>query len=95
MLRMPPLRRRAAHIRKTRQMKHLDSPTMLTPQPPSKGVRPVTQETLSGADYSSDETEFLMAMDRSKRDRRRPFPTWPEVLAVAKSLGYRLVAEPR
>ena len=92
---MPPLRRRAAHIRKTRQMKHLNSPAAVLPHIPSKGVRPVAQETLSGADYTADEIEFLMAMDRCKRERQRPFPTWPEVLAVVKSLGYRRVADAR
>jgi hypothetical protein len=55
----------------------------------------VAQETLSGADYTAAEIEFLMAMDRYKRERRRPFPTWPEVLAVAKGLGYRRVADAR
>ena len=39
-------------------------------------------------DYSSDELEFLVAMDRYKRARRRPFPTWVEVLDVLKELGW-------
>jgi hypothetical protein len=39
-------------------------------------------------DFDADELEFLKAMDRYKRDYRRPFPTWREVLAVVKSLGY-------
>lgn len=39
--------------------------------------------------YSADEVEFMNAVDRYKRERNRPFPTWDEVLAVAKSLGYR------
>lgn len=43
---------------------------------------------------SADEVEFMMAVDAYKRLRRRPFPTWREVLAVARSLGYRKVAEP-
>ena len=34
----------------------------------------------------------MLALERYKRERKRPFPTWREVLAVAKSLGYRLVA---
>ena len=32
-------------------------------------------------------------MDEYKRDFGRPFPTWSEVLEVAKSLGYRRVAD--
>ena len=45
-------------------------------------------------DYSIDEIEFMKAMDQYKRDNRRPFPTWSEVLEVLHSLGYRKVAEP-
>lgn len=44
-------------------------------------------------DYDVDEIEFMKAMDEYKRDFGRPFPTWSEVLEVAKSLGYRKVAE--
>ena len=39
--------------------------------------------------YAYDETEFMLAMDAFKREKRRPFPTWCEVLEVLKSLGYR------
>ena len=45
-------------------------------------------------DYSTDEIEFMKAMDQYKRDNRRPFPTWSEVLEVLRALGYRKVAEP-
>ncbi len=45
-------------------------------------------------DYSDDEIEFMKAMDQYKRDNRRPFPTWSEVLEVLRALGYRKVAEP-
>src|SRR5437764_7673754 len=45
-------------------------------------------------DYSEDEIDFMKAMDRYKRDNRRPFPTWSEVLEVLRALGYRRVAEP-
>src|SRR5215471_17563316 len=43
-------------------------------------------------DYSNDEIEFMKAMDQYKRDNRRPFPTWSEVLEVLQALGYRKVA---
>jgi hypothetical protein len=36
----------------------------------------------------------MKAMDQYKRDNRRPFPTWSEVLEVLRALGYRRVAEP-
>ena len=45
-------------------------------------------------DYNEDEIEFMKAMDQYKRDNRRPFPTWSEVLEVLRALGYRKVAEP-
>lgn len=38
--------------------------------------------------YSSDEIEFMMAMQRYKEENRRPFPTWKEVLEVVLKLGY-------
>jgi len=53
------------------------------------------EEVFPGADYTDEERVFLMAMERYKRERRRPFPTWREVLRVVYSLGYRRVAEPR
>jgi len=45
-------------------------------------------------DYSADELDFMKAMDEYKRLRRRPFPTWSEVLAVLRSRGWRKLAEP-
>jgi hypothetical protein len=45
-------------------------------------------------DYNDAEIEFMKAMDQYKRDNRRPFPTWSEVLEVLHSLGYRKVAAP-
>jgi hypothetical protein len=54
---------------------------------------------LPGWGLSEDEVEFMMAMERYKRENRRPFPTWHEVLAVLRALGYRKVVtqerEPR
>src|SRR5882724_4857232 len=45
-------------------------------------------------DYSDDEIAFMRAMDQYKRENRRPFPTWSEVLEVLRAIGYRQVAEP-
>src|SRR6516225_6307360 len=45
-------------------------------------------------DYTEEEIAFMKAMDQYKRDNRRPFPTWSEVLEVLYSLGYRKVAAP-
>ena len=44
-------------------------------------------------DYTNDEIEFMKAMDQYKRENRRPFPTWSEVLEVLRALGYRKSAE--
>jgi hypothetical protein len=55
--------------------------------------RRLIDPTTCERDYSDDETEFMKAMDRYKRDNRRPFPTWSEVLEVLRALGYRRVAE--
>jgi len=44
-------------------------------------------------DYNDEEITFMKAMDQYKRDNRRPFPTWSEVLEVLRSLGYRKVEE--
>jgi hypothetical protein len=44
-------------------------------------------------DYTDEEIVFMKSMDNYKRDNRRPFPTWSEVLEVLLSLGYRKVAE--
>ena len=39
-------------------------------------------------DYSYAETEFMLAMEIYKRESRRMFPTWSEVLEVIRGLGY-------
>jgi hypothetical protein len=44
-------------------------------------------------EYTDDEISFMRAMDQYKRDNRRPFPTWSEVLEVLFALGYRRVAD--
>jgi hypothetical protein len=56
--------------------------------------RRLIDPTTCERDYSDEESEFMKAMDRYKRENRRPFPTWSEVLEVMRSLGYRKVAEP-
>jgi hypothetical protein len=40
-------------------------------------------------DYTTDEIEFMSAMDEYKRRNGRMFPTCSEVLEVVKSLGYQ------
>ena len=55
--------------------------------------RRLIDPTTCERDYTDDESDFMKAMDRYKRENRRPFPTWSEVLEVLRSLGYRKVAE--
>jgi hypothetical protein len=57
----------------------------------SHNIVDLGQANFPGAEYTADETDFIMAMDRYKRGARRPFPTWLEVLTVAKSRGWRKV----
>ncbi len=45
-----------------------------------------------GSDMTSDDTEFLLAIAAYQKRFRRRYPTWREVLFVARSLGYRKVA---
>jgi hypothetical protein len=52
------------------------------------------EEGFPGAALTPDQVEFALAMDRYMRLRNRPFPTWHEVLAVVRALGYRKVAPP-
>lgn len=40
-------------------------------------------------DYTTDEIEFMRAMDDYKRKSGRQFPTWSEVLEVLRSMGYK------
>jgi hypothetical protein len=68
-------------------------------QPPGERRRPQGERrrqvdpTTCERDYNDEEIAFMKAMDQYKRDNRRPFPTWSEVLEVLRSLGYRKVAE--
>ncbi len=53
--------------------------------------RRLIDPTTCERDYNDDEMEFMKAMERYKRENRRPFPTWSEVLEVLISMGYRRV----
>jgi hypothetical protein len=79
-----------------------------SPPPPPRPPAPVPRERkipVAGPDrrtktdmqveppVTDEETSFVHAMERYKRENRRPFPTWSEVLEVLRSLGYRKVEE--
>ena len=52
----------------------------------------VSNGTTEGAYYTAEEEVFLMAVRAYQEANGRKFPTFVEVLRVAKSLGYRKVA---
>jgi hypothetical protein len=45
-------------------------------------------------EMNEEQFAFLMAIDDYKRQNKKPFPSWTEVLEVIKAVGYRKVAEP-
>lgn len=45
--------------------------------------------------YSDEETEVLRAVDRYRREAKRPFPSVTELLALLRAMGYRRVDESR
>ena len=45
-----------------------------------------------GSDVTDEELRFLLTMHAYQRRFRRRYPTWREVLFVARSLGYRKIA---
>lgn len=62
------------------------------PQPGARGAlqcKAHAQVSDDATIYEDDEFEFLKAIDTYKREKRRPYPTWVEVLNVLKALGWR------
>ncbi len=45
-------------------------------------------------EMTDEQFEFIKAIEAYKTANSRPFPTFTEVLEIAKALGYRKVAEP-
>lgn len=58
------------------------------PPGPELTVGSISNGTWVGADYSADQVEFMMAMDREQSRRGRKIND-AEVLKIAKALGYR------
>ncbi len=60
------------------------------------GVRRSEERKAAEEGQMTDEQfEFLMTVEQYKKENRRPFPTWTEILEVMKAMGYRKVAEPQ
>lgn len=51
-------------------------------------------ENFPGADFTPDEWEFIRAVRAYQARTKRRYPTWREILAVARELGYRKVPPP-
>ncbi|CAN5231462.1 hypothetical protein BH11PLA2_BH11PLA2_21680 [soil metagenome] len=47
-------------------------------------------ENFPGSTYTEPEWEFIRAMAKFQKQSGKRFPSWREVFAVLKSLGYRL-----
>jgi hypothetical protein len=45
-------------------------------------------------EMNDEQFEFLMAINEYKKANKVPFPSFTEILEIAKALGYRKVAEP-
>ena len=50
------------------------------------------QENFQGGSITDEEWEFMKAIAAYQKRFRRRYPTWTEVLHVARCLGYRKVA---
>ena len=46
-------------------------------------------------EMNDDQFEFIMAINEYKKVNRAPFPSYTEILEIAKALGYRKVADPQ
>jgi len=46
-------------------------------------------------EMDDEQFAFIMAIDEYKRANKRPFPSYTEILEIARALGYRKVAEPQ
>ncbi|VTS01556.1 Uncharacterized protein OS=Planctomyces limnophilus (strain ATCC 43296 / DSM 3776 / IFAM 1008 / 290) GN=Plim_2797 PE=4 SV=1 [Gemmata massiliana] len=64
-------------------------------RPPQKKRRGATrarlvqfEETLVGSDYSADELEFMKEVERYQRETGAKFPSYVEILRVARGLGW-------
>ncbi len=74
--------------RSHKRAKEASSPPKRAPR--RRRIDPTTCER----EYTTEEVEFMRAMDQYKRDNGRPFPTWSEVLEVLRAIGYRRTSPP-
>ena len=61
---------------------------------PRPRIRPFPEDYAHpGSEITGDTLEFVLAVYAYQKRYRRRFPSWSEVLHVARSLGYRKVAD--
>ncbi len=53
-----------------------------------------SRKSAEEGEMNDEQFEFIRAIDEYKRVNGRPFPSFTEILEIAKSLGYRKVADP-
>lgn len=66
-------------------------PAAQQPVSPDPALPPRLVTCTSETEYTADELEFIKAVDKFRRERKRPYPTATELLGVARQLGYRKV----
>jgi hypothetical protein len=54
-----------------------------------KNGAPLVASSTLDIDYPADEIEWLMAVDRYKREKSRPFPSLHELYGLFIGLGYQ------
>jgi hypothetical protein len=56
--------------------------------------RPEERRSAEEGEMTTEQFEFVMAIEEYKRANHKTFPTWTEVLDVIKLLGYQKQASP-
>ncbi len=75
-----------------RRVVDIGSPTGLERRRGPGRRRSDDRRSAEEGEMTDEQFEFMLAIDTYKRLNNRPFPSWTEVLEVAKQLGYRKVA---
>ncbi|MSR74430.1 MAG: hypothetical protein EXS14_03015 [Planctomycetes bacterium] len=60
----------------------------------AKRTKPTERKSRFSTPVNTEALDFIQAIEIYKARKHRPFPSWTEVLLIARSLGYRKVAEP-
>jgi hypothetical protein len=55
---------------------------------------PTERKSRFSTAVNQEALDFIQAIETYKHKKGRAFPSWTEILLIAKALGYRRVAEP-